>query len=70
MLTYVILILFLLKYYNTQNFMNYLQNPRILPMTYTIVEAYVKTGFNMMRDRNLEIVCTLRGSHSDPVRLR
>jgi hypothetical protein len=50
--------------------MNYLQNPRILPMTYTIVEAYVKTGFNMMRDRNLEIVCTLRGSHSDPVRLR
>lgn len=50
--------------------MNYLMNPSILPMTYTIVEAYVKTGFNMMRDRNLEIVCTLRGSNSDPVRLR
>jgi hypothetical protein len=50
--------------------MGYIQDPNVLPMTYTIAEAYVKTAFNMMRDRDLEIVCTLRGSKYDPVRLR
>ena len=39
-------------------------------MTYTIVEAYVKGTFNMMRERDLDIVCTLRGSNEDPTRLR
>ena len=50
--------------------MGYLTHMNVLPMTYTIVEAYVKTAFSLMKDRDLEIVCTLRGSNSDPTRLR
>ena len=50
--------------------MGYLSQPEILPMTYTIVEAYVRNMFNTMANRDLEIVCTLRGSNHDPVRLR
>lgn len=50
--------------------MGYLDDTNVLPMTYTIAEAYVKTAFSMMRERDLEIVCTLRGSKWDPTRLR
>jgi hypothetical protein len=50
--------------------MGYLTDPTIFPMTYTIAEAYVKNLFTTMSQRELEIVCTLRGSNSDPVRLR
>jgi hypothetical protein len=50
--------------------MEYLNNPSILPMTYPIAEAYVRPQFNMMRGRDLDIVCTLRGSNFDPTRLR
>ena len=39
-------------------------------MTYTIADAYVKTDFNLMRDRDLDVVCTLRGSSHDPTRER
>jgi hypothetical protein len=53
-----------------KGYMGYVTNTNVLPMTYTVVEAYVKTAFNMMRDRNLDIVCTLRGSNGDPTRLR
>jgi hypothetical protein len=53
-----------------QAYMNYVTRMNVLPMTYTIVEAYVKTAFNMMKDRDLDIVCTLRGSNADPTRLR
>ena len=54
----------------TQGFMGYLDDGNVLPMTYTIVEAYVKKTFSMMRERDLEIVCTLRGSKWDPTRQR
>lgn len=53
-----------------KGYMGYLQNPNIFPMTYTIVEAYVRNMFNTMSHRDHEIVCTLRGSNSDPVRQR
>ena len=51
--------------------MNYLKRNDVLPMTYTIAEAYVKNTFNMIDKRDFEIVCTLRGSKDhDPTRLR
>jgi hypothetical protein len=53
-----------------QEYMGYVNHPNVFPMSYTVVEAYVKTVFNKMVDRNLDIVCTLRGSNSDPTRLR
>eukprot|EP01035_Chromulina_nebulosa_P019572 gene19572-25472_t len=39
-------------------------------MTYTIAEAYIKLTYNLLANRDLDIVCTLRGSAHDPVRLR
>lgn len=54
-----------------KGYMHYLEHPNVLPMTYTIAEAYVKSVFPLIADRDLDIVCTLRGSvRSDPVRLR
>jgi hypothetical protein len=50
--------------------MNYLNKKDVLPMTYTIAEAYVRSNFLTLRDRDIEIVCTLRGSKQDPTRLR
>eukprot|EP01035_Chromulina_nebulosa_P029351 gene29351-38887_t len=51
-------------------YMNYLTNVRVLPMTYTIMEAYVRNSFMQASERDQEILCTLRGSSHDPVRLR
>lgn len=51
-------------------YMDYLKNPLILPMTYIIAEAYVKTQFNLAASRDYELVCTLRGGAHDPTRLR
>jgi hypothetical protein len=53
-----------------KGYMGYLPNPNIFPMSYVIVEAYVRNMFTTMAERDQEIVCTLRGSNSDPVRLR
>jgi hypothetical protein len=50
--------------------MDYIPNPNIFPMTYTIADAYVKNVFTPLAQRDLELVCTLRGSNSDMVRLR
>jgi hypothetical protein len=50
--------------------MNYVSHPNVFPMTYTVVEAYVKTTFNKLAERTLDVVCTLRGSKGDPTRLR
>jgi hypothetical protein len=68
-------LLFKRSYVRRQNgqfrgFMGYLPRTDILPMTYTIADAYVRPAFNMLINRNLEILCTLRGSNADPVRLR
>ncbi len=39
-------------------------------MTYTILEAYVKPDFNLLPNRDIDIVCTLRGGRGDPARDR
>ena len=41
-------------------FTSYLHNDNVFPMTYTIMEAYVRTKFNRYKDRNIEVMCTLR----------
>ena len=52
-------------------YMGYLDDkPKVLPMTYIIAEAYVKPEFNTIKQRDFDIVCTLRGSKQDPTRLR
>jgi hypothetical protein len=38
------------------------------PMTYAIAEAYTQNMFNFKRE--IEILCTLRGSHSMTTRMR
>ena len=53
-----------------QGYMGYLPRMDVLPMTYTIADAYVRPNFNLAVNRDLEILCTLRGSNADPVRLR
>jgi hypothetical protein len=51
-------------------YMPYVSRGDIFPMTYTTAEAYIKLQYNNFINRDLEIVCTLRGSNHDPVRLR
>lgn len=51
-------------------YMPYVSRGNIFPMTYTTAEAYIKLQYNKFANRDLEIVCTLRGSNHDPVRLR
>jgi hypothetical protein len=53
-----------------RGYMGYLDNRNVMPMTYTIAEAYVRPLFSTMKDRILELVCTLRGGNHDPTRLR
>ena len=53
-----------------QRYMGYLEREDVLPMTYTIMEAYVRSYFNQMYARNIDIVCTLRGGPGDPTRDR
>jgi len=50
--------------------MDYIQKPTVLPMTYPIAEAYVRNMFALMKERDIEITTTLRGSKADPCRLR
>ena len=53
-----------------RSYMNYLKTGSVLPMTYTIADAYVRPQFLPLAQRNHEILCTLRGSNRDPARLR
>jgi hypothetical protein len=53
-----------------KKYMDYIHKPTILPMTYPIAEAYVRNKFTLMKDRDVEITTTLRGSKSDPCRQR
>jgi hypothetical protein len=53
-----------------KGYMGYVEHPNVLPMTYTIAEAYVKSAFTTMSQRTFDLVCTLRGSNWDPTRLR
>jgi len=51
-------------------YMPYLQRNNVLPMSYTIADAYVRSTFPTYKDRNLDIVSTLRGGRMDPCRQR
>lgn len=53
-----------------QRYMGYLEREDVLPLTYTIMEAYVRSDFNLLPARNIDIVCTLRGGPADPARDR
>lgn len=53
-----------------KKYMEYITKPTVLPMTYPIAEAYVRKMFTLMKDRDFDIVSTLRGSKSDPCRQR
>ena len=47
-----------------------LKHSAVLPMTYTIADAYVRPKFNFLKNRRYEVVTTLRGHAADPVRAR
>lgn len=52
-------------------FMPYLlKHSGVLPMTYTIADAYVRPQFKFLKMRDMEVVTTLRGHSRDPTRLR
>jgi len=51
-------------------YMPYLQRNDVLPMSYTIADAYVRNTFPFYKDRALDLVSTLRGGSHDPCRLR
>lgn len=51
-------------------YMNYLSSLAVLPMSYSIMEAYVRSEYLVHAKRDVELLCTLRGSSHDPVRLR
>jgi len=51
-------------------YMPYLQRNDVLPMSYTIADAYVRNSFPFYKDRVLDLVSTLRGGTHDPCRLR
>jgi len=53
-----------------QGFMNYVSSLEVLPMTYTLMEAYVRSSLVPAPQRDLQLLCSLRGSGHDPVRLR
>lgn len=53
-----------------KKYMDYIHKPTVLPMTYPIAEAYVRNLFSLMKDRDIEITSTLRGSKADPCRMR
>ena len=40
-------------------------NHMILPMTYTVAEAYIKSSFSVHKSRDTELLCTLRGKLLD-----
>lgn len=44
------------------------QQPDVYPMTYAIAEAYIPEHFNLQRD--IEILCTLRGTKAMTTRMR
>lgn len=51
-------------------YMNYATRRDVLPMTYPLAKAYIRDSFPLWKNRNIEILCTLRGSKQDPARLR
>ena len=46
----------------------HLERPDFYPITYSLAEAYIRPEFNLKRE--MEIVCTLRGSKAQPARQR
>ena len=48
----------------------HLDKPDVYPLTYAVTDAYMPKNFHFERERDLEIVCTLRGSRGMSTRLR
>ena len=46
----------------------HLERPDMYAITYSLAEAYLRAKYNVKRE--MEIVCTLRGSKQQPARLR
>lgn len=53
-----------------QSYMGYVKRTDVLPMSYTIADAYVSSTFTRQANRDIEILCTLRPSKHDPARSR
>jgi hypothetical protein len=53
-----------------QAYMGYVKRIDVLPMTYTIADAYVSNTFTRQAQRDIEILCTLRPSKVDSARSR
>ena len=53
-----------------KGYMPYLKTNGVLPMSYTIADAYVRPVFPQYTERTLDVVSTLRGGSHDPCRLR
>eukprot|EP01041_Mallomonas_annulata_P001756 gene1756-3391_t len=51
-------------------FLNYVKRSHVLPMTYSIADAYVRNTYQPFAARDIDLLCSLRGSSGDPVRLR
>lgn len=49
-----------------QSYMGYVKRTDVLPMTYTIADAYVSPNFKTQAQRDIEILCTLRPSKVRP----
>ena len=46
----------------------HLKKPDVYPLTYSIMESYIQSP--MSRQRDIDILCTLRGSQQMPTRMR
>lgn len=53
-----------------QSYMGYVKRTDVLPMSYTIADAYVSNEFTRQANRDIELLCTLRASKHDPARSR
>jgi hypothetical protein len=52
------------------SYMGYVKRMDVLPMSYTIADAYVSNTFTRQANRDIEILCTLRPSKADSARTR
>lgn len=54
-----------------KGYMHYIKRVDVLPMSYSIADAYVRNSFNTIANRDIDILCTLRGAKGfDPTRMK
>jgi hypothetical protein len=53
-----------------KHYMNYVTDPTVFPMTYTLAEIYIRHLFKRYQERTIDILCSLRAIPSDPTRTR